>query len=73
MTQDERVQVDYFRAMSKFLSGDKTKNASLCARLGTNLKNAAQATAVINKTLEAGLIRVGAPDYPRTGYVPHRA
>ena len=31
------------------------------------------ATAVINKTLDAGLIRVADPDHPRAGYVPHWA
>jgi ATP-dependent DNA helicase RecG len=73
MTPDERVRACYFHAVLKFLSGDKMKNASLCARLGIALKNAAQATAVINKTLEAGLIRVADPDHPRAGYVPHWA
>lgn len=32
-------------------------NSSLCVRLGIDPKNAAQATVVINKTLETGLIR----------------
>ena len=63
----------YFHAVLKFLSGDKMKNASLCARLGIAAKNAAQATTVINKTLDAGLIRVADPDHPRAGYVPHWA
>lgn len=73
MTQDERVRACYFHAVLKFLSGDKMKNASLCARLGIAPKNAAQATAVINRTLEAGLIRVADPEHPRAGYVPHWA
>lgn len=73
MTPEERVRACYFHAVLKFLSGDKMKNASLCARLGIAAKNAAQATAVINKTLEAGLIRVADPDHPRAGYVPHWA
>lgn len=73
MTQDERVRACYFHAVLKFLSGDKMKNASLCARLGIAAKNAAQATAVINKTLDAGLIRVADPEHPRAGYVPHWA
>ncbi len=64
MTPDERVRACYFHAVLKFLSGDKMKNASLCARLGISPKNAAQASAVINKTLEAGLIRVADPDHP---------
>ena len=70
MTPEERVRACYFHAVLKFLSGDKMKNASLCARLGIASRNAAQATAVINKTLEAGLIRVADPDHPRAGYVP---
>lgn len=73
MTQDERVRACYFHAVLKFLSGDKMKNASLCARLGIASKNAAQATAVINKTLEAGLIRIADPEHPRAGYLPHWA
>ncbi|MBK7326913.1 putative transcriptional regulator [Candidatus Propionivibrio aalborgensis] len=73
MTQDERVRACYFHAVLKFLSGDKMKNASLCARLGIDPKNAAQATGVINKALNAGLIRIADPDHPRAGYVPHWA
>jgi len=73
MTQDERVRACYFHAVLKFLSGDKMKNASLCVRLGIASKNAAQATTVINKTLDAGLIRVADPEHPRAGYVPHWA
>ncbi|CAN5456492.1 helix-turn-helix domain-containing protein [soil metagenome] len=73
MTPEERVRACYFHAVLKFLSGDKMKNASLCARLGIAAKNAAQASAVINKTLEAGLIRVADPEHPRAGYVPHWA
>jgi len=73
MTQDERVRACYFHTVLKFLSGDKMKNASLCARLGIAAKNAAQATAVINKTLDTGLIRVADPEHPRAGYVPHWA
>lgn len=73
MTPDERVRACYFHAVLKFLSGEKMKNASLCARLGIALHNAAQATAVIKKTVEANLIRVADPDHPRAGYVPYWA
>lgn len=73
MTPDERVRACYFHAVLKFLGGEKMKNASLCARLGIASKNAAQASAVITKTLEAGLIRVADSDHPRGGYVPHWA
>jgi predicted HTH transcriptional regulator len=73
MTPEERVRACYFHAVLKFLSGDRMKNASLCARLGIASKNAAQVTAVINKSLKAGLIRVADPEHPRAGYVPHWA
>jgi ATP-dependent DNA helicase RecG len=46
------------------------KNATLCQRLGISPKNAAQASTVINHTLEAGLIRPADPEHPRAGYVP---
>ena len=70
MTPDERVRACYFHAVFRFLSGDKMKNATLCVRLGIANKNAAQASAVINKALEANLIRVADPEHPRGGYVP---
>lgn len=73
MTPEERMRACYFHAVLRFLGGDKMKNASLCTRLGIASKNAAQATAVINKTLEAKLIRIADPDHPRAGYVPHWA
>lgn len=73
MTPEERMRACYFHAVLKFLSGDKMKNASLCSRLGISSKNAAQASSVINKALEAKLIRVADPDHPRAGYVPHWA
>lgn len=73
MTPDERVRACYFHAVLKFLSGEKMKNSTLCARLGIAAKNAAQATAVINLTLKAELIRVADPEHPRAGYVPHWA
>ena len=73
MTPEERARACYFHAVLKFLSGEKMKNSTLCNRLGIAPKNAAQATAVINRTLEAGLIRVADPEHPRAGYVPHWA
>jgi ATP-dependent DNA helicase RecG len=73
MTPEERVRACYFHAVLKFLSGDKMKNASLCVRLGIDKKNAAQATAVINKAMEAGLLRVADAEHPRAGYLPHWA
>lgn len=73
MTPDERVRACYFHAVLKFLSGEKMKNSTLCARLGIEARNASQASQVIGKALEAGLIRVADPDHPRAGYVPHWA
>lgn len=73
MTPEERMRACYFHAVLKFLSGDKMKNASLCVRLGISPKNAAQATAVINKALDAKLIRIADLEHPRAGYVPHWA
>lgn len=70
MTPDERIRACYHHAVLKFLSGDRMKNASLCARFGIDPKNAAQASGVIKKTLEAGLIKVADPDHPRAGYIP---
>lgn len=73
MTPEERARACYFHAVLKFLSGEKMKNSTLCSRLGIAPKNAAQATAVINRSLEAGLIRAADPEHPRAGYVPHWA
>jgi hypothetical protein len=49
------------------------RNSTLCVRLGIEARNASQASQVIAKTLEAGLIRVADRDHPRAGYVPHWA
>ena len=55
--RDER-HADRDDEVLRFLSGERMKNASLCTRLGIAPRNAAQATAVLNRTLEASLIRV---------------
>ena len=73
MTPDERVRACYFHSVLKFLSGEKMKNSTLCARLGIEARNASQASQVIGKALETGFIRVADPDHPRAGYVPHWA
>lgn len=73
MTPDERVRACYYHAVLKYLSGDKMKNATLCDRLGIARKNAAQASTVINRAVEAELIRIADPEHPRAGYVPHWA
>lgn len=73
MTPDERTRACYFHAVLKFLSGDRMRNTSLCARLGIAPRNAAQASGVITQALRAKLIRPADPDHPRAGYVPHWA
>jgi predicted HTH transcriptional regulator len=70
MTPDERARACYQHAVLKFLSGARMKNATLCARFGIDPKNAAQATGVINKALDDGLIKPADPEHPRAGYVP---
>jgi len=70
MTTEERIRACYQHAALKFVSGDRMRNATLCERLGIETRNAAQASAIIKKTLEAGLIRTADPDHPRAGYVP---
>lgn len=70
MTPDERIRACYHHAVLRFLSGERMKNASLCERFGIDRKNAAQASSVIKKALEAGLVRVADPEHPRAGYVP---
>lgn len=70
MTPDERVRACYHHAVLKFLSGEKMKNSTLCARFGIDTKNAAQASIVIKKTLEDELIKVADADHPRAGYIP---
>ncbi len=70
MTPDERIRACYHHAVLKFLSGERMKNATLCDRFGIDRGNAAQASAVIKKALEAEYIKVADPDHPRAGYVP---
>ena len=70
MSPEERIWACYWHAVLKFLSGDKMKNASLCQRLGIESRNAAQASTVINRTLNEGLIRFADPEHPRAGYLP---
>lgn len=70
MAPDERVRACYQHAVLKFLSGDRMKNATLCERFGIDSRNASQASVVIRKAQESGLIKVADPDHPRAGYVP---
>ncbi|NOQ42629.1 MAG: transcriptional regulator, partial [Desulfuromusa sp.] len=70
MTVEERIRACYHHAILKFLSGDRMKNASLCERFGIAPKNAAQASNIIKKTLDAELIKAADAEHPRAGYVP---
>lgn len=70
MTSEERVRACYQHAVLKFLSGDRMKNISLCERFGIDKANAAQATLVINRSLEQRLIKAADDRHPRSGYVP---
>jgi ATP-dependent DNA helicase RecG len=73
MTPDERIRACYFHAVLKYLSGDRMRNATLCARLGIDPRNASQASGVITKALEAELIKPADAEHPRAGYVPRWA
>lgn len=71
MSGEERVRACYFHTVLKFMAGERMKNASLCTRFGIDAsKNAAQATGVIRKAIDAGLIKVADEDHPRAGYHP---
>jgi ATP-dependent DNA helicase RecG len=70
MTNDERIRACYQHAVIKYLSVSRMKNATLCERFGIEAKNAAQATKVINSTLDAKLIKPADTDHPRAGYIP---
>lgn len=70
MTVVERVRACYQHSIIKYLEGSKMKNNTLCERFGIDKKNAAQASLVIKKALEMGVIKVADPEYPRGGYEP---
>ena len=70
MTAEERVRACYFHAVLQAMAGERMKNASLCVRLGIDKKNAAQATTVLGKAMDEGLIKYADEDHPRAGYHP---
>ena len=70
MSVAERVRACYQHAVIKYLNGERMKNASLCERFGIEKKNAAQASNVIKKALEAKMIKIADPEHPRSGYEP---
>lgn len=70
ITAEERVRACYFHAVLKSMAGERMRNATLCERLGIDAKNAAQATTVIRKAMDTGLIKYADEDHPRAGYHP---
>lgn len=70
MTAEERIRACYFHAVLKAMAGERMRNTTLCERLGIDIKNAAQATTVIRRTMEAQLIKYADEDHPRAGYHP---
>ena len=70
MSVMDRVRACYQHSIIKYLEGKRMKNASLCERFGIEKKNAAQASLVIKKAIEEGVIKVADPDRPRAGYEP---
>jgi predicted HTH transcriptional regulator len=71
MTVDERIRACYQHAVIMYLDGGKKmKNGTLCQRFGIEIKNAAQATKVINAALDYKLIKLADEDKPRAGYLP---
>ncbi len=73
MNVSERIRACYQHSIMKYLDGNKMKNASLCERFGIDKKNAAQASLVIKKALDKGVIKVADPEHPRGGYEPNWA
>lgn len=71
MNIGERIRACYQHSVIKHLNGERMKNASLCKRFGIGpQKSPAQATKVINASLEAGLIKPAEQGRPRAGYAP---
>ncbi|MDA7963680.1 ATP-binding protein [Ruegeria sp.] len=70
MTAEERIRACYFHAVLKSMAGERMRNATLCERLGIDQRNAAQATTVIRKTMDADLIKYADEEHPRAGYYP---
>lgn len=62
MSKDERMRACYQHACLKYVSNDVLTNPSLRERFNIAEKNAAQATRIINDTIEAGLIKPADPE-----------
>ena len=70
MSADERARACYWHAVLCFIAGHPMRNATLRQRLGIDRRNAAQASVVIGRTLQGGLIKHADPEHPRAGYHP---
>jgi len=70
MTVSERTRACYQHSIMNYLEGKKMKNSTLCERFGIDKKNAAQASLVIKKALDNGIIKAADPEHPRGGYEP---
>ena len=70
MTADERLRACYQHAVLKYLASERMNNSSLRTRLGIGSNNAAQASSVIRRALDAKLIKPADPAHPRSGYIP---
>ena len=68
MTTNERIRACYQHACMKQRTGKTMKNTTLKKRLG--VAHAAQASLVIKKTLNKGLIKPADSGRPRSGYIP---
>lgn len=73
MTPSERVRACYQHSILKLITDTPMTNTSLRDRFGIETQNASQASIVLRKALEEGLIKHADPDHPRSGYVPHWA
>lgn len=73
MSPSERVRACYQHSILKLITDTPMTNTSLRERFGIETKNASQASLVIRKALDEGLIKHADPDHPRSGYVPHWA
>lgn len=73
MTPNERVRACYQHSILKLITDTPMTNTSLRERFGIESQNASQASIVLRKALDEGLIKHADPDHPRSGYVPHWA
>ncbi len=70
LTTEERIRACYQHAVIKYISGEKLKNSSLCARFGIKKGNESQVSKVIKNALSEKLIKVADAKIPRSGYYP---